>query len=1164
MAFQALYLTACRGLAVCTSVPRFNRKWLAAGCIVVCAIGMLLSPRGMAAGSRPRAVIIAASPASSHPRLWLRGADLPRLRAWAISGNPIFRDGLAVVARRARADMDAGRVSADDGGGATYEQYPTESYAELFAFMSLISPDPAQRADYARRARSLLLYVMREAVRGVQPGQPFRWPAFATSDRSRWNGETFALTVDWIYPSLSIADKRLIRAVFLRWSDELVHAATTNDNHPEPIGVRNSPALLADPIRVRYSGNNYYAAHMRNLGLMALALDPGDDPEGRLRAYLADATGAWLYTFDALLRHDARGGLAPEGFEYGPQALGFAMQLLLALHTSGQDDPARLGPQVLARNTPFWAQVMPAFLSSLSPTTAAAGYQGQVYQPAWYGDGQQYLAGDYAQLFAALGIYDLQTGNRSGWDAARWIQTNIPPGGAPSLTSRVRGVSSYRDAILDFMLFDPAAAAPRDPRQGMPLTYFSAGLGHLLARTGWSATAAFFDYSLGWISIDHQTADGNSFEYYRNGEWLTKTRVGYGLPIGESDYHNTLALQNGVPAHNSADDYRHDLWLHGSQWVFGNAAGDGRIAAISSGKNYTYALGNATQLYNSASEGAVDIRYAYRSIVWLKPDLIVVFDRAASRTPGRFKRFWLQLPSMPAIVGKVATATTPRGQRLVATTLLPTNATLQGAADDNLNGEAAGGEPMRFRLMVEAPSGPSEARFLHVLQGADRAGRLATSALASCGGAMTALMVSGTLAIFPNLLTMTPTPFTCTAPGRVTSYLITGLAPHARYTVRLDAGRGRLTVALGGGSIADPGGVIAGGSLAAGAATTLASSTTPISTSSAATPRVVPTSARRTPTQPVGALPRAATATPVPAGRPGDGEITYTLARGDVYRLAAYAGAVPVDVSHALDQLSRGRDDWLNIAANGKWLVSASQRFDPACDGWACLVLIDGRLGTAAAVRAAGHLVHPSAFGAVTSDGATIVYANSGGPHVRDLYAIHRQGAAWSAPLLLSDRSRYAYNEQPSLSWDGKQVVFECGNRPYGDTGTALCLSRVDGGGFRVLLTPSSPPPGQPANGLLQQPGFAADGSILFEGDYAVEQTWRLAVGALFPTNIGRRFTNDNSPCGLPGGRIASLWLGRQGNDGQHEIKVMDARGQAYQMVLTGRDVADIGIGCGA
>ena len=120
---------------------------------------------------------------------------------------------------------------------------------------------------------------------------------------------------------------------------------------------------------------------MRNIGLMALALDPADDPGGELGAYLENAIGAHLYMIDDLLRTDAAGGIAPEGFEYSPQALAYIVQFLLALHTAGQDDPARWGPQVVLTDNPFWDEVIPAFLHSLSPDpTVLPGAE-------YYGDG---------------------------------------------------------------------------------------------------------------------------------------------------------------------------------------------------------------------------------------------------------------------------------------------------------------------------------------------------------------------------------------------------------------------------------------------------------------------------------------------------------------------------------------------------------------------------------------------------------------------------------------------------------------------------------------------------------------------------------------------------------------------------------------------------------
>ncbi len=131
---------------------------------------------------------------------------------------------------------------------------------------------------------------------------------------------------------------------------------------------------------------------------------------------------------------------------------------------------------------------------------------------------------------------------------------------------------------------------------------------------------------------------------------------------------------------------------------------------MSTADDYAYALGDATNLYNSSYEGSTDIVHASRSIVWLKPDHIVVYDRATSKTDGRFKRFWLNLPTEAEIAGNVSTATTMSGQQLVVTTLLPSDAAISSEPAEALeeNSEPAVGEPMQFRLRVKTPDGPTD------------------------------------------------------------------------------------------------------------------------------------------------------------------------------------------------------------------------------------------------------------------------------------------------------------------------------------------------------------------------------------------------------------------------------------------------------------------------
>ncbi len=766
--------------------------------------------------------------ASGHPRLWVRAGDLSRLRSWAVASNPMYKDGLALLAAQAKADMDAGHLPSGDSGGITWEQYPNEMYAMLFAFMSLIENDQATRDDYAQRARTLLMHVMNEAAKGAADGQPFRDPAFSTYDRSRWWGEGFPLTVDWIYPYLSAQDKATIRQVFLRWADENMNANVTAYNHPEPAGLLNDPALISDTVRVRWSANNYYLAHMRQIGLMSMALDPADDPGGQLGAYLDSATGAWLYVVDHMLRTEAEGGFSPEGWLYGPDSLGFAAQFLLALYTAGEADPTARGSQVNWGGNPFWDAMIPALLHSLSPRTeASSSWLGDAYRPAWYGDGQHYWAPDFIGVFGPMGVYDDLRGNSTRLNAIRWIQTNTPPGGASRLLDRVSDAEVFRDAILYFLLFDPTAAAPSDPHAGLGTTYYAPGIGRILARTDWGPDARFLSYLIGWINIDHQLAEGNQFGFYRKGEWLTKGRVGWdgsqepwGCNTGRSDYHNNLALENDPP-NVAADDFLYNCYLHGSEYLYTND-GDGELLAYSFGNGYVYLLGDATDLYNATDLQSADILHVSRSLFWLQPDVVVIYDRAISGTSGRFKRFWLNLPAQPTISDNRATVTTASGQQFFITSLLPDNAALAAVAMEPFPDEVAEDEPMQYRLRTEAPGGPADVRFLHVLEGADAGASATPVSLVEDTGrtSFEGAVVGETVVLFPYDLDDLFTGLTYTVPVTVSVHYITGLTPKGGYTVvtQTVGGAVEVTVSAGGGLQADGGGVLAIGAQGGGSA----------------------------------------------------------------------------------------------------------------------------------------------------------------------------------------------------------------------------------------------------------------------------------------------------------------------------------------------------------
>ncbi len=301
-------------------------------------------------------------------------------------------------------------------------------------------------------------------------------------------------------------------------------------------------------------------------------------------------------------------------------------------------------------------------------------------------------------------------------------------------------------------------------------------------------------------------------------------------------------------------------------------------------------------------------------------------------------------------------------------------------------------------------------------------------------------------------------------------------------------------------------------------------------------------------------------ASPVqPNDADNDNVITYSLDNNRVYRVAARPNATPEDVSANLDALSAGAEDHLlNVSPNGQWLVLETDRF--GCSGWPCLAVVKADFSSGGAVSIGGQTVHPEgSISAVSNNGDLVVYATQDGPHATDLYASVRTNGVWGAATLLTGSSTYNWHSMPALSVDASTVLFDC-DSDQSNVGEAVCEVHTDGTGFRVVLTPADGP--GPQYNPLHSPDYASDGSIAFEGDWDGETVWRLPAGVTTPVKVGGH-NNDNSPCVLPDGSIASLWMDRPGGPSTHELKVMRADGSSYFMVLTGVDIYDVGIGCG-
>jgi hypothetical protein len=778
-------------------------------------------------------------PVTTHPRLWITQNDLPRLQSWATSSNPIYEQGMLPVLNNAiniyTTQFFPGGVPnpdyPDPGDTQGYTGYLTEQYGAVLAFNSLIDPNPANRILYAQYARNLIMYAFNIAALGPLTGAPFRDPMFPTYNRANGQGEQWPLIVDWIYnatdasgnPILTAIDKATIQTVFLLWANECLNASTAGGDHPVPVGVTNSLQLLPNNLPYRMASNNYYIGHAREIAMMALSIDPTDDPPinpslpsstlgNTLRSYILNATGAWLYQQYAMMGDGATvvnaygiggsgagfslasGGLPPEGMLYG-ESFGFALGELLALQTAGFNNVTYSGPQIGLIGAPVWDRWATGIISSLTPTAQVFSEQpwlGPIYQYGSFGDILRlWVTPDYMRPFGLLAMMDEETGVTTHINAARWFVVNAAQGGPSYLMSRITDPWSFTETILYYMLLDPTAAEGTDPRPTYPTIFYDPGAGRIFAHSDWTSNNTMFDYRASWESINHQDGDGGQFEFFRNGEFLTKEMSNYdNNAVGlTSVYHNTLSLQNyctdGTPANLQWDEGGE--WANGGQWILGSNAGD-PTTVMSSGAGYIYAASNLTNLYNrpdfwSPPDAALSVTQATRSIVWLNNDYIVVYDRATSQNTGLFKRFNLSLVTNPTIAGNVSTETMAYGQQLFIQTLLPLNPSISSVyGAGNLN-PIAQLEPTQYSFMVEDPTLPEDTRFLHVLQGANPGVAMAqaTYTQSTNGTAFDGAVFGSAAVYFPQSGSSTFTGATFAAPAGVTTLMVTGLSPNTSY-----------------------------------------------------------------------------------------------------------------------------------------------------------------------------------------------------------------------------------------------------------------------------------------------------------------------------------------------------------------------------------------------
>jgi hypothetical protein len=236
-------------------------------------------------------------------------------------------------------------------------------------------------------------------------------------------------------------------------------------------------------------------------------------------------------------------------------------------------------------------------------------------------------------------------------------------------------------AIDDFLYDDDTlTAAPID----LNTTYYAKGIGELYSRSGWDTHATWINMIAGPYTQSHAHQDQGSLMIYKDG-WLAYDAV--------VDSHSGLTQDTTAHSLVRVDS--------GGQPVRQVASTISSLVALHKGADYLYSAADLTPAY----DGNAAISKVQREIVYLQPNVVVVYDRVNSAA-GTQQVWQLATPKQPSISGATATISNA-GHTLSVQRLAPSaSSSSHSMASDS---DYGGG----FRL-DETMSGGDQ-RYLHVL-----------------------------------------------------------------------------------------------------------------------------------------------------------------------------------------------------------------------------------------------------------------------------------------------------------------------------------------------------------------------------------------------------------------------------------------------------------------
>jgi len=398
--------------------------------------------------------------------------------------------------------------------------------------------------------------------------------------------------------------------------------------------------------------NNYYYSFLRATMLLGLA-SHGELARGEEWLTLFRETkvaGQLVPTFT----EDLAGGGSREGTGYG-----VSMRRLFELYDLWKSTTG----ESLATKTTHTRASLDAFIHQITPTldkVAPTGDHSRDSTAALFDYHR-----DYLQQLIMLFPDDPVSGSARTLLAA----------------SSVESMSSGFMLAHDFLHDSEIAALPLTD---LPTDYHAPGIGELYSRSSWDNDATWINLIAGPYTESHAHQDQGSLMIFKGG-WLAHDAV----------IHSRSGLTQETTAHGLV------RISNGGSTVKQVASTVSSLVALHQGEGYLHAAADVTPAY----KGNAAVQLVQREVVFLKPNVVVVYDRVKTAS-GTTQTWQLPTPVSPSISG--ATATINSGGHALAITRLQPASVTSSAFSFASDSEFTGG----FRLDEQVAGG--DRRYLHV------------------------------------------------------------------------------------------------------------------------------------------------------------------------------------------------------------------------------------------------------------------------------------------------------------------------------------------------------------------------------------------------------------------------------------------------------------------